>query len=122
MHVYADLWPRLAHDGMDSAPAPAYTGPRVPIARDCRMSDILIVATLLQGAAFPAFEWYWGPVLPSPTSCRATAVVNDMVVTVGDTRWAQNAVGTRVMQWSRAVFALDASSLPKQCTKPKSAR
>ena len=74
------------------------------------MSGVLVVATLLKSGAFPALEWSWGPVLPAPTSCRATAVVNGIVVTVGGTRWEEDASGTRVKRWSRAVYALDSDA------------
>lgn len=75
-----------------------------------RLGGVLVLAALLGAGAVPALEWTWGPVLPLPTSCRATTVVNGIVITVGGTQWEEHASGTKIKRWSKAVYSLDSES------------
>lgn len=55
--------------------------------------------------------WSWGPTMPQAKSCRGTAVVGDVIVTVGGTWWEHTASGKSIKHWGSAVYELDTRKL-----------
>lgn len=68
---------------------------------------LVAVASCSMAAGLAGITWSWGPILPIDKTCRATAVANDSIVTVGGTRWEPGKDGRTIKQWLSTAYVLD---------------